>query len=122
VITATPDGHTVQRQPLLAIDLHLADYEAPMEDMLKPYPFGLVGAGSAYQDVVHHLFIDHVERDHIDDLYVIHLPEASQPAPMVNMVSIRQLSNDSLHSILEESLDEYSQGSTKMISTCLLFC
>jgi hypothetical protein len=39
--------------------------------MLKPYPFGLVGVGYAYQDVVHHLFIDHV-----DDLYMIDLPKA----------------------------------------------
>jgi hypothetical protein len=72
-----------------------------MEDMPKPYPFSMVGAGSAYQDAIHHLFIDH-----IDNLYMIDLPEASQPAPVVNMVSIRQLPDDSLHSILEESPDE----------------
>jgi len=58
----------------------LADYEALMENTPRPYPFGLVGAGSAYQDAVHHLFIDHIERDHIDDLYVIDLPKAGQPA------------------------------------------
>ena len=79
----------VQCRPLLATDLCLADYEALMEDMPKPYPFGLVGMGSVYQDAVHHLFIDHVECDHIDDLYMIDLPEAGQPAPVVNMVSIR---------------------------------
>jgi hypothetical protein len=44
--------------------------------MLKPYPFGLLGVGSAYQDAVHHLFIDHVDRDHVDDLYMIDLPKA----------------------------------------------
>jgi hypothetical protein len=44
--------------------------------MPKPYPFGLVGVGSAYQDVVHHLFIDHIECDHVNDLYMIDLPKA----------------------------------------------
>ena len=33
VITATLEGHTVQHRPL----------PAPMESMLRPYPFGLVG-------------------------------------------------------------------------------
>ena len=47
-----------------------------MENMPRPYPFGLVGAGSMYQDVVHHLFINHAERDYIDDLYRIDPPKA----------------------------------------------
>jgi hypothetical protein len=66
----------------------LADYEASMENMLRPYPFGLEGAGSAYQNAIHHLFIDHVEHDRVNDLYMIDLPEADRPAPVVNMVSI----------------------------------
>jgi hypothetical protein len=60
-----------------------------MENMLGPYPFGLVGAGSTYQDAVYHLFIDHVEHDYIDDLYKIDLPKADRPVPVVNMVAIR---------------------------------
>jgi hypothetical protein len=47
-----------------------------MENMLRPYTFGLEGVGSAYQNAVHHLFIDHVERDHVNDLYMTDLPEA----------------------------------------------
>ena len=81
----------------------MADYEALMENMMRPYPFWLVGVGSEYQDTIHQLFIDHAERDHINDLYMIDLPEAGQPAPVVNMVSIHQLPEDSLHNILEES-------------------
>jgi hypothetical protein len=54
-------------RPLSAPGLRLADYEAWMENLPKPYPFGLENAGSAYQDTVHHLFIDHTERNHISD-------------------------------------------------------
>jgi hypothetical protein len=92
-----------------------------MEDMPMPYPFGLVGARSTYQDAIHHLFTDHVKGDHIDDFYMIDLPKAGQPAPVVNMVSIHQFPDDSLHSILEESPNEYSQGSTETIFTCPTF-
>ena len=60
-----------------------------MDNMLRPYPLGLVGMGYVYQDAIHHLFIDHAERDYIDDLYRIDLPKANQPAPVVNMVAIR---------------------------------
>ena len=69
----------VQCQPLSATGLCLVDYEALMENMPGPYPFGLVGMGSVYQDTVHHLFIDHAKRDHINDLYRIDLPKADQP-------------------------------------------
>jgi hypothetical protein len=48
VIMATLGGHTTPHQPLLAIGLCLADYKAQMENLLKPYPFGLESTGSAY--------------------------------------------------------------------------
>ena len=80
-----------RRRPLPATGLRLADYEALMENPPRPYPFGLEGVGSAYQNDIHHLFIDHIERDHITDLYMIDSTDSSQPAPMVNMVAIRQL-------------------------------
>ena len=48
VITATLEGRTARHRPLLATGLHLADYDAPMEDLPKPYPFGLEGVGSTY--------------------------------------------------------------------------
>ena len=76
--TATPEGRTVQHRPLPALT----------ESMPKPYSFGLVGMGSIYQDAVHHLFADHAERNHIDDLYQIDFLEADQPTPMLNMVQI----------------------------------
>ena len=66
MITATPEGRIVQRRPLLA----------PTESMSKPYYFGLVGAGPICQDAVHHLFADHVERSHVNDLYQIDFLEA----------------------------------------------
>jgi hypothetical protein len=92
-----------------------------MENMPRPYPFGLVGAGSAYQDTVHHLFIDYTERDHINDLYRIDLPKAVQVAPVVNMVAIRQILDDSINDILEESPSIYSEGSTEIVSSCPTF-
>ena len=95
VITATPKGRTVWRQPLLATGLRLAYYEALMENPSRPYPFGLEGAGSAYQNAVHQIFIDHVERNHATDLYMIDPTDSGQFAAVVNMVAIRQLLGDS---------------------------
>jgi hypothetical protein len=94
-----------------------------MEDPPKPYPFGLEGAGSAYQNTVHDLFIDHVERDHATDLYMINPTDFGLPVPLVNVVAIRQLSDDSplltesLHNVMNESPNDYSQGSTKIVSS-----
>ena len=102
----TLEGHTVQLRPL----------PAPTKSMPKPYSFGLVGAGPICQDAVHHLFSDHSERSHINDDYQIYFPKANQPTPMVNRVQIRtDLLDDTLHTILEESPELYSEGST---STC----
>ena len=98
-----------------------------MEDPPKPYLFGLEGAGPAYQNTIHHLFVDHVERDHITDLYMIDPTDSGQPTPMVNMVAIRQLSDDSpllaesLHNILNKSPNDYSEGSIKTVSSCPTF-
>ena len=122
-ITAAPEGRTAQHRPLPATSLRLADYEASTEDPPKPYHFGQEGAGSAYQNAVHNLFVDHVERDHITELYVIDPTDSDQPTPVVNMVAIRQLSDDpsllteSLHNVLNESPDDYSEGSTKTVSS-----
>ena len=40
---------------------------------------------------MHQIFIDHVERDHVTDLYMIDPTDSGQPAPVVNMVAIHQL-------------------------------
>ena len=106
VITATPKRRTVQRRPL----------PAPTENIPKPYSFGLVGAGPICRDTVHHIFVDHAERSHVNDLYQIDFLEADQLAPMINMVQIRtDLPDDTLHTILEEIPKPYFEGST---STC----
>jgi hypothetical protein len=59
-----------------------------MENLPKPYLFGLESVGSAYQDVIHHLFMDHAKSNHISNLYAIDPADSDQPAPMVNMVAI----------------------------------
>jgi hypothetical protein len=66
----------VQRRPLPATGLRLTDYEAQMENLPRPYPFGLESAGSTYQDAIHHLFTDHAKRNHISDLYTIDLVDS----------------------------------------------
>jgi hypothetical protein len=103
------------------------DYEAWMENLLKPYPFGLESTGSTYHDAVHHLFIDHAKHSHVFGLYVIDPADSDQAALMVNMVAIHQLTDDSpdltesLHNILNESPDEFSEGLSKTTSSCPTF-
>jgi len=65
-----------------------------MEDPSKPYPFGLEGAGSAYQNAIHHLFVDHIKHDHVTNIYMIDPTNSIQPVPVVNMVAVHQLSDD----------------------------
>ena len=65
-----------------------------------PYSLGIVGVDLIYWDAMHHLFADHTERSHVNDLYKIDLPKADQPAPTVNMVQLRQLLDETLHTIL----------------------
>ena len=80
-----------------------------MEDPPKPYLFGLEGAGPAYQNAIHHLFVDHIERDHVTDLYMIDPTNSDQPTLVVNMVAVHQLLvelsllSESLHNVLNES-------------------
>ena len=65
---------------------------------------------------MHHLFTNHTKRSHVNDLYQIDFLEADQPTPMINMVQIQtDLLDDTLHTILEESPEPYSEGSA---STC----
>ena len=98
-----------------------------MENPPRPYPFGLEGAGYAYQNAIHHLFAYHIERNCVTDLYVIDPTDSGQPAPVVNMVANRQLSEDSplltesLHHVLDESPDDSSKGSTRTLSRCPTF-
>jgi hypothetical protein len=50
---------------------------------------------------VPHLFVDPAECDHVSDLFLLELPEINHPAPVVNMVDIRQIGGDSLSTIPE---------------------
>ena len=47
--------------------------------------------------------------------------KSDQPMPVVNMVNIRQLLEEPLHSVLDESPNECSKGSTKTTSSCPSF-
>jgi hypothetical protein len=74
-----------------------------MEHSSNTYLYGLVNAAYEYMAHIPHLFVDLVERDHVLDLYLLDLPEPDHPAPTVNVVEIRQIKEDSLSTILEES-------------------
>jgi hypothetical protein len=49
-----------------------------------------------------HLFVDPAKHGHVNDLYLIDLPEADHPAPIVNMLEIKQIRGSSLSTIPEE--------------------
>lgn len=49
-----------------------------------------------------HLLEVSSERGHVSDLYFIYVPEADHPAPIVNMVEIKQFHGSSLSTIPEE--------------------
>jgi hypothetical protein len=84
------------------------DYEALMDHSPNTYPYGLANMASEYTAHIPHLFVDPAKRDHILDLYLIDLPEPDHPVPIVNVVEIKQIREDLLSTILEEST-----GSTK---------
>jgi hypothetical protein len=69
---------------------------------------------SEYMVCFPHQFVDPAERDHVSDLLLLELPKIGNPAPVVNMVDIRQIGWDSLSTILEESTG--STGSTHAIT------
>jgi hypothetical protein len=74
-----------------------------MEHSSNTYPYGLVNMASEYTTRIPHLFVDPTERDHVSDLCLIDLPEPDHPMPTVNVVEIRQIGEDSLSTIPEES-------------------
>jgi hypothetical protein len=60
------------------------------------YPYGLANAVSVYMVCVSHLFVDPTESDHVSDLFLLELPKIGHPAPIINLVDIRQIGGDSL--------------------------
>jgi hypothetical protein len=91
VIMTTPKGRMVHYRAAPATGLRSADYEALMEHPSTVYPYGLANAASEYMVCVLHLFVDPAERDHVLNLFLLELPEIDHPAPVINMVDIRQI-------------------------------
>jgi hypothetical protein len=112
MITVTLEGRTVRYRPVPATGLRSGDYEALIEHSPNTYPYGLVNTTSEYTTRIPHLFMDPTEHDHVSDHCLIDLPEPDHPAPTVNVVEIRQIGEDSLSTIPEEST-----GSTKSHGT-----
>lgn len=75
------------------------------------HPIGLTNAAVIYQSAKQDQFTDQIRHGDIDDLTKSDLPKADQVPLMVNMVAIHKLPDESLHTILEETLN--SEGSTK---------
>jgi hypothetical protein len=71
-----------------------------------------VNAVSKYTARIPHLFVDPAERDHVSDLYLLDLPKPDHPASTVNVVEIRQIGEDSLSTIPEESTGSHGTNYT----------
>jgi hypothetical protein len=89
-----------------------------MEHSSNTYPYGLVNAASEYTTRIPQPIVDPAERDHIFNLYLIDLPEPDHPAPTVNVVEIRQIRENSLSTIPEESTGSTESHGTSY--TCTL--
>jgi hypothetical protein len=59
--------------------------------------------------------VDPAKHDHILDLYLLDLPEPDHPAPTVNVVHIRQIGEDSLSTIPEESTGSHGTNYTRTL-------
>jgi hypothetical protein len=78
-----------------------------------------VNTASEYTAHIPHLFTDPVERDHVLDLCLIDLPKPDHPVPTVNVVEIRQIREDSLSTILEESTGSIEAHGTSYTRTLI---
>jgi hypothetical protein len=65
------------------------------------------------------MFVDLTEHDHVLDLCLIDLPEPDHPAPIVNMVEIRQIREDLLSTISEESTRSTESHGTNYTHTLI---
>jgi hypothetical protein len=74
-----------------------------MEYSPNTYPYRLANVASEYVTRIPHLFMDPAERNHVSGLCLIGLPELDHHAPTVNVVEIKQIGEDSLSIITEES-------------------
>jgi hypothetical protein len=103
VITSTLEGQIIHYRPVPITGLRLGDYEALMEYSPNTYPNRLANVASEYAAYIPHLFMDLADRNHVSGLCLIDLPEPDHPVPTVNVVEIRQIRENSLSTILEES-------------------
>jgi hypothetical protein len=90
-----------------------------MEQSSNTYQYGLVNAASEYTACISHMFVDPAERGHVSDLCLIDLPEPDHHAPTINMVEIRQIGEDSLSIILEESTRSTESHGTNYTRTLI---
>jgi hypothetical protein len=119
MITATLEGRTMHYRPVPATGLRSRDYNALTEHSPNTYPYGLVNVVSKYAARIPHLFMDPAERDHVSDLCLIDLSEPDHPTPIVNVVKIRQIREDSLSTILEESIGSTESRGTSYTRTLI---
>jgi hypothetical protein len=99
---ATPEGRTVHYRLAPATGLRSTDYEVLTKHLSTVYPYRLANATSEYLVRIPHLFMDPTERDHVSDPFLLELSKVNYPAPIVNMVDIRQICGDSLSTIPKE--------------------
>jgi hypothetical protein len=90
-----------------------------MKHSSNTYPYGLVNAAFEYTARIPQPFVDPAERDHVSDLCLIDLPEPDHPAPIVNVVEIRQIRENSLSTILEESIGSTESHGTSYTRTLI---
>jgi hypothetical protein len=90
-----------------------------MEHSSNTYPYGLVNAASEYTARIPHLFVDPAKHDHVLDLYLLDLPKPDHPAPTVNVVQIKQIGEDSLSTIPEESTGSTGSHGTNYTRTLI---
>jgi hypothetical protein len=83
------------------------------------YPYGLDNAASEYTAHISHLFVGPTEHDHVSYLCLIDLPEPNHPALTVNVVEIRQIREDSLSVIPEESTGSSESHRTNYTHTLI---
>lgn len=74
IVTATPEGRTVQHRPLSRSDLPKADQEAPMKISAEAQPFGLVNMAAIYQEAMRDRYADQI--GHIHTLAELDPPRA----------------------------------------------
>jgi hypothetical protein len=90
-----------------------------MEHSPNTYPYGLANAASEYTACIPYLFVDPTERNHVLALCLIDLPEPDHPAPTANVVEIKQIGEDSLSTISEESTRSTKSHGTSYTHTLI---